>query len=361
MDEETIGEDIMAKLANLGHFLIPLILIVALILGAGCMSSPNVSFSVAINETSKATLSESNALYPPPGVSEVIAKVRPSVVSVSTEQVAGSGWILDKDGLIVTNNHVVEGAKTVTVTLENGQTFPAKTILTDAIDDLAVIDIGISDLSAATIGDSSKMRVGDLVMAMGNARGEGICTTQGAICSTGLAFTVGARETLYNTLGTTAPITYGNSGGPLVNMDGEVIGIVTAAELTWAGTQVAGYAISSDTAQQVIRDLTQRGYVPRAWLGIKVSNVTDLPTRGWKLPVEKGAFVIQVDAQSPAGQAGLKAGDVIVTFGERNISTVDDLVTAVRATEIGQQVKTTYWRDNNENTVTANLVQDPAH
>ena len=350
----------MAKLAKSGQFLILIVAMIALILSAGCMISPNVHFSAAINKPSNAMQSEFNALCLPPGVSEMAARVRPSVVSVNTEQLAGSGWILNKDGLIVTNNHVVEGAKAVTVTLQNGQTFTARTILTDAIDDLALIDIGVSDLSAAVIGDSSKMRVGDWVMAMGNAQGEGICTTQGAICYTGSTFTVSARETLYNTLGTTAPITYGNSGGPLFNMDGEVIGIVTAAELTRFGTQVAGYAISSDTAQQVIEALIHKGCVTRAWLGVKVSSVTDLPDNGRRLP-EKGAFVIQVDAESPAGQAGLKPGDVIVTFGGRDIRGADDLVTAVRASEIGQQVNMTFWRDTNENSAIANLVQNPTN
>jgi serine protease Do len=282
-------------------------------------------------------------------------------VAVDTEELAGSGWILTTDGLIVTNNHVIEGAGAVTITLAGGQTYTGKTIWTDAIDDLAVVDIGVTGLPAARVGDSSKMSVGDWVVAIGNAQGEGISATQGTICCTDSCFRVGTQETLYHTLEITAPITYGNSGGPLLNMDGEVIGIVTGGELTRNGTQVAGYAISSNAAQQIIRDFIENGYVTRAWLGVNVSSVTDLALTGWQPPVENGAFVIKVEADSPAGQAGLAAGDVILNFGGREMNSADDLVEAVRDTEIGQPVTIAYWRDNNENTVIANLVQTPAN
>ena len=344
-------------LKKLVHLVIPFTLIIALVLGAGCIISPNLRFSTSMNQPAKPALGNSNIAYPPE-MTEVFAKVRPSVVTVNTEQLAGSGWILSANGLIVTNNHVVEGAKNVTVTLLSGQTFKAGTILTDAIDDLAVIDIGVNDLPAAELGDSSKIRVGDWVVAMGNAQGEGILTTQGKICSIGSTFKAGEKETLYNTLGTNASITYGNSGGPLVNMDGEVIGIVTAAELTRFGTQVAGYAVSSNTAQKVINDLLQRGRVSRAWLGVNGSSVSDLPTGGRTFP-EKGAFLVQVVSESPAGKAGLKAGDIITSFGRKDIYNVGDLVTAVRKAEPGQQVIISYWRDKIENTTDVILLQDP--
>jgi len=376
----------MMKWVNIKYFVVPIVLISTLILSAGCGLLPNIGISPtsppATNQSPNPTLSPVNPTYTPPppttpsmplpSVADVVAKVRPSVVAINTEVVtydmfnrpftqkgAGSGWIIDSNGLIVTNNHVVEGAKTVTVTLEGGQTYTAKTIRTDSVNDLAVIDVGVANLPAATIGDSSKVRVGDFVVAIGNALGQGIRATLGIISNNGVTLTVDTGETLYNLLETTAAINPGNSGGPLVNMAGEVIGI-TSAKLAAVGIEGMGYAISSNTASPIIQELIQKGYVSRAWLGVTVYSVSQFLVMRYNLPVDKGAFITQVAANSPADEAGLKAGDVIVSLAGKDIATADDLVQAIRSSKIGQQVEIIYWRDNNKNTTAATLIQNPA-
>ena len=266
-----------------------------------------------------------------------------------TNRLDGTGWIVDSNGLIVTNNHVVAGANSVTVTLQNGKTYLAKTVRTDPIDDLAVIDIGTSNLQALTMGDSSAMTDGDLVVAIGNALGEKIEATQGIISDTGVTFAVDSRETLYNTLETTAQIVHGNSGGPLVNMDGQIIGIISGATLTITGEEVMGYAISINTAKPDIKELVQDGYVTHAWLGATVCSAGDFQTIGQDPAVATGAFIIQIASNSPADKCGLKAGDVIIRFNDKVITTTDDLVQAIRSSDVGQQVALTFWRNETRN------------
>jgi serine protease Do len=255
------------------YFLILIILLSASALCAGCVGAPNFSFSSASLPVTAQSWSDilpsANSTFTPLET-EIINKVRPAIVAIDAEfsagdssgsqsagHVIGSGWILDSSSLIVTNSHVVEGATTVSVTLSNGQSYNAKTTKNDSVDDLAVIDIGISNITGIAIGDSSKVKDGDRVIAIGNALTDGIKATQGTISSTNSTFKVDVRETLYNMLETTAPIDYGYSGSPLLNMDGEVIGIITGACMTRYGTEVAGYAISSCIAEPIIQHLSQ--------------------------------------------------------------------------------------------------------
>ncbi len=263
---------------------------------AGCVGVPNFTFSsdaTCVIDQSSSDIPNSANTTCPLLVADVINRVSPAVVTINaeitnydssgcqvTEQLVGSGWILDANGFIVTNNHVVAGAKCVTVTLNNGQNYTAKAVMTDPPDDIAVIDIGESNISGVTMGDSSKIRVGDQVIAIGNVLGEGIKTTWGIISSTNSTFIVDTRETLYNTLETNAPIYYGDSGGPLFNMDGEVIGIITGACLTRYGTEVAGYAISSLIAKPIIQQLIRNGYVDHAWYGQNGSDTSEFPKKG---------------------------------------------------------------------------------
>jgi serine protease Do len=257
-------------------YLILIILLSALILSAGCVAAPNFTFSFASLPVANQPLSDITDASSSAALSDVanlISKVSGAVVAVNaelnildtsgqpiTDQIAGSGWILSQSGFVVTSSHVVEGTKNVTVTLENGQTYAARTVSTDPIDDLAVIDIGISNLTGVTMGDSLELNIGAPVIAMGNALGDGIKATQGTICGTDSTFVVDTRETLYHMLETTAPIAHGNSGGPLFNMDGEVIGIVTGACMTRYGVEVAGYAVSSSVAAPIIQQLVRNSY-----------------------------------------------------------------------------------------------------
>jgi len=262
----------------------------------GCVGAPNFTFSSGASYIIDQSLSDipnsANATCPL-RVEDIINRVSPAIVTINADitsydssgcqvcdQLVGSGWILNPSGFIVTNNHVVEGAKTVTVTLSNGQTYTAKAVMTDPADDIAVIDIGESNICGVTMGDSSKIRVGDQVIAIGNVLGEEIKATWGTISSTNSTFIVDTRETLYNMLETSAPIAHGNSGGPLLNMDGEVIGIITGACLTRYGTEVSGYAISSFIAEPIIQQLIRNGYADHAGYGQNGSDTSEFPKTG---------------------------------------------------------------------------------
>ena len=316
---------------NIKYLAATIVLILVFILGVGCEYLPSFSFSTSTSTTTPATtpppinstytLTTTTPTKPPsttslslPDIAAVVAKVKPSVVAITsqitsifgTQNAEGSGWIIDSNGLIVTNNHVVEGAKTVTATLEGGQIYTAKSIRTDPINDLAVIDIGINNLPAATVGDSSELRVGDWVVAIGNALGQGIRATQGIISATGITITVDTGTTLYNLLETTAAINPGNSGGPLVNMRGEVIGI-TSAKLSAIGVEGMGYAISSNTAKPIIEQLIQQGYATRPLLGVNVAPISQSLIQRYNISVDNGAVITQITAGGPADKAGLQS------------------------------------------------------
>lgn len=205
-----------------------------------------------------------------PDFVSVIEKVRPSVVAITTEvpvrmfgrqftqEGAGSGWIIDTNGLIVTNNHVVEGARTVTVTLQDGRSFPAVSVRTDTMADLAVIRIDAQNLPALQIGDSSKLRVGEWVVAIGNALGLGISATKGIVSALGVSISTSDRETIHDLIQTDAAINPGNSGGPLVNLAGEVVGI-NSIKVAQVGVEGMGYAMSIEEAAPIIDQLVKSG------------------------------------------------------------------------------------------------------
>jgi len=308
---------------------------------------------------------------PLPNIADVVAKVKPSVVSINTEVVtydifnrpttrqgAGSGWIIDENGLIVTNNHVVEGAEDVTVTLADGRTFPAEASSTDILSDLAIVRINAQNLPAAKIGDSSQLRVGDWVVAIGNALGQGIRATEGIVSRQGVSITVGQGQTLYNLIETSAAINPGNSGGPLVNMQGEVIGI-TSVKIATVEVEGIGYAISTKTAMPIIEELVRAGYVVRPWLGIVLRDVDQSLVVQYDLAVDKGVFITEVAPASPADKAGIEAGDVIVSLGDHEIANADDLLQAIHSSQVGQRVEITFWRGDTQSTTFAVLAETP--
>jgi serine protease Do len=329
-----------------------------------CMIHPSMQGTVIVSNGDSCGIPDKTQ----PAVAEVISKMRPSVVMVSSQlettdifgrplskHLDGTGWVLNEGGLIVTNNHVVAGAKNVTVTLDGGQTYSARTVRTDPVNDLAVIDIGLSNLQAAKIGDSASVSVGDKVIALGNTFGEGIKATSGVISAVNFTLVIDAGETLYNILQTTAPISFGNSGGPLVNMNGEVIGITSAGEVTRSGNTLVGYAITTGVAGPVLEQLVQKGSVVRPWLGVTTSSVDQFQCMGYQLESTEGALITKIAAGSPAQGIGLVPGDIIDSFDGLSIASTDDLVKAVRGNHIGQPVEIRYWRDINLNTATVTL------
>jgi serine protease Do len=378
-------KSLFMKMINLKNLLACVILILSLFVGSSCLLAPDSTSSPASEtpaESSPATSTSVTAVEPdwtPPAVksdnlalpsfADVVAEVKPSVVAVNTEVItynifnraftqegAGSGWIIDKEGYIVTNNHVVEGATSITVTLVDGRTLPAQKVYADAYSDLAVVKVDAQNLTAASVGDSSQMRVGDWVMTIGNPLGLGISAKEGIVSRLGVSLEVSAGQTMYDLVETSAAINPGNSGGPLVNMAGEVIGI-TSVKIATSGVEGMGYAISINNAVPIIKELIQKGYVVRPSLGLTLYTVDQYVVFRYRLAVNKGAFVTQVDAGGPADKAGIKPGDVITSFNDKEITTSEELNQAIHSSQIGQQVKISYWRSNTQNTIYATPVE----
>ncbi len=306
-------------------------------------------------------------------IADVVALVKPAVVAINTEvtsydffnrpyteQGAGSGWIIDPSGIIVTNNHVVEGAKTITVTTDAGQTFTADTnsVYTDSYDDLAVIKINASGLPYLKTGDASKLRLGDWVVAIGNALGQGTRVTEGIVSAKDVTLSVDTNDTLYNLIETNAAINPGNSGGPLVNLNGEVIGI-TSAKISDVGVEGMGYAINIDTAKPIIQELVNKGYVTRPYLGVQLYTVDEIAIAQFGLKVDKGVLIVQISSGDPADKAGLRAGDVIVSLGGKDVATVEDFTTILHAAIIGQPLDITYYRGSSKVSTTVTPVEAP--
>jgi len=362
------------------YLLTSLIIISVLLLGSSCVyiqtpqsppSTPAPDITVPANPewTPPPVQSQSQPL---PDFVSVVAKVKPSVVAINTrvtgfdifnrpftQEGAGSGWILDdKEGYIVTNNHVIEGAESITVTLADGRTLQAGVVGTDALEDLAVLKINAKGLVKIDVGDSSQTRVGEWVLAVGNSLGLGITAKEGIVSRTGVSVPVSSAQTLEDLIETSAAINPGNSGGPLVNMKGEVIG-VTSVKIATVGVEGMGYAISTKTAIPTIEELVRKGYVVRPWLGVAVRNIDEFLAFRYDLSVDKGAFVTQVAPGSPADKAGIEPGDVIVGFDDGEINNAQELIKAIHSSAVGQRVEITFWRGDVRKTAATTLTESP--
>jgi len=373
------------KRTKITYLIITAILVLVLTLSSGCViitpdtETTPTSSSAPTNDT----ITQIDSSWTPPivesdiqvlpSIADVVAKVKPAVVAINTEVVtydffnrpytqegAGSGWIIDSDGIIITNNHVIEGAESATVTLDDGRIFSVdiNMVATDPLTDLAILKIDAENLPAVSVGDSDKLRVGDWVVAIGNSLGERISATNGIISALGVSLSVDSGQTLYDLVQTDAAINPGNSGGPLVNMAGEVIGI-TSIKIATVGVEGMGYAISVDTALPIIEDLVTIGYVIRPWLGVVLYTVDEGIATRFGLAVNQGTLLTEVSAGSPADKAGLEAGDVIVSFNSWEITNTDDLIQAIRTSHIGQEVEIIYWRDGTKYTTRATLIESP--
>jgi len=295
--------------------------------------------------------------------------VKPSVVSINTkvttryfdmtitrEESVGTGWIIDQKGYIVTNNHVAQAAApNIIVILDDDRKLHAEIVGADALTDLAVLKIDAENLPAAAVGDSTEMGVGDCVLAIGNSLGQGIRATQGIVSRQGASV---PEQDLYGLIETDAAINPGNSGGPLVNMAGEVIGI-TSVKLVQVEVEGVGYAISTEKAVPVIQQLINIGRAIHPWLGVSLYTVDEYVVERYSLAVDKGAFLVEVVANSPAGIAGLQPEDVIVGFAGKKIENVEDLIEAIRSAKVGQKVEIIYWRGEVQSTTSATLIERP--
>ncbi|MFW6102855.1 MAG: S1C family serine protease [Chloroflexota bacterium] len=304
-------------------------------------------------------------------IADVVAAVRPSVVAITTEfvtedifnrsrtqEAAGSGWIISEDGLIVTNDHVVAEGEAVSVTLNDGRTFEAEEVFRDPLTDLAVLRIPETGLPVAEIGDSSQLRVGETVIAIGNSLGMGISATSGIASAIGVSLQEPEMQTMLDLVQTDAAINPGNSGGPLVNMAGQVIGI-NSIKIAQVGVEGMGYAISVNQALPVIRALVEDGRVVRPWMGVGVYPVDPVIARRYDLAVEKGVLVTGIVEDSPADRAGLEAGDVIIQLEDVETEDMEQFMDALLSHEVGDQIEVVYSRADSEETTTLTLGETP--
>ena len=272
-------------------------------------------------------------------------------------QSLGSGFIIDPSGLIVTNNHVIEGADEITVTLQDNTTLPAKVVGRDDAGDLALLKVDAGKpLPALSWGDSAASRIGDWVLAIGNPFGLGGSVTAGIISARGRDIHEGPYDDFIQT---DAPINRGNSGGPLFNMDGQVIGINTAIYSPSGGSIGIGFAIPASMAKIEVEQLQKYGHPRRGWLGVRIQEVTPEIADTLGLKPARGAMVAGVNPGGPADQAHLRNGDVILTFNGQDVKDMRALPRDVADTEVGKQVPVVVWRDGKEVTLNATLGELP--
>ena len=328
--------------------------------------------------------------------SDVVKRVSPSVVKITTETKArkvamngqdlsgmdpmlrqffggrmpemrqqpqsglGSGVIISADGYIATNNHVVEGADTVTVAFTDGREFTAKVIGRDPQTDIAVIKVDAKDLPAITVADSSKIEVGDRVLAIGNPFGIGETVTSGIVSAKGRRVGILADvEGFEDFIQTDAAINPGNSGGALVDIDGRLIGINTAILSHNGGFQGVGLAVPANLVSQVTESLVKTGKVVRGYLGVGVQNITPSLAESLSLKNNHGALVGEIVPNAPAAKAGLKEGDVITAVNGQAITDANQLTLAVTAMAPGTKLDLQVLRDGKKTQLTAKTGERP--
>jgi serine protease Do len=267
-------------------------------------------------------------------------------------QAQGSGFIISPDGYVVTNNHVVENATEVSVTLDDGKTVPATVVGTDKRTDLALLKIKQGGPYQHVEFAKTAPRVGDWVIAVGNPFGLGGTVTAGIISARGRDIGAGPYDDF---LQIDAPVNRGNSGGPTFNTQGQVVGVNTAIFSPSGGSVGIGFAIPAETAQNVIVALKDKGVVARGWIGVQIQPVTQEIADSLGLKSTKGALVAEAQPNSPASAAGIKSGDVILGIDGERIDGPRDLARKVAALGPGKKTDLIYWHDGSENTASVKL------
>jgi serine protease Do len=322
-----------------------------------------------------------------PDFADLVAQAKPAVVSITSKLAAdpgeegpmmmpmpfgpgpghqqgraiearGSGFIVDPDGTVVTNNHVVKGAKSVTVQLDDGTELPAKIIGRDSKTDLAVLKISASKpLPYIQLGDSKSVRPGEWVVAMGNPFGLGGSVTAGIISAEGRDIGAGPYDQF---LQIDAPINQGNSGGPLFTQDGKVVGVNTAILSPSGGSIGIGFAIPSNTVKTVVAELEKTGHITRGYLGVEAQSVAEAMSKALRLKQSGGALVAGVQPDSPAARAGLEPGDVIASVNGDPVANPRDLALDVANLKPGTDAKIDLVRNGEHQTVAATIGQLPS-
>lgn len=264
-------------------------------------------------------------------VPAVVAAVRPSVVTILARGVppvsaqhgfpSGSGFIIDERGYILTNNHLVEGVKSIVVGLSNGRLTPGRVVARDFLLDLALVKISAADLVAVTLGQSSLLQIGETVIAIGNPLKGGSSVTVGVVSAVDRSILTPDGETLYNLIQTDATTNLGNSGGPLMDLSGRVVGINTAAA---PSAQAISYAISMDAAAPYIQSMLVRGTVLRPDIGFVPVTVTPSVVASFNLEIDRGVLAVQLDPAKHLGRLGMQSGDVVTAVDNVEIYNIGD-------------------------------------
>lgn len=273
------------------------------------------------------------------------------------ERGIGSGVIITKDGYILTNNHVVDGASEVKVTMTDGREFTAKVVGRDPKSDIAVVKVSATDLPVVPLADSDKVEVGDVVLAIGNPFGVGQTVTKGIVSATGRSGM--GIEDYEDFIQTDAAINPGNSGGALVDIDGRLIGINTAILSRSGGSQGVGFAVPSDLARDVMQSLVAYGHVTRGYLGVMIQDVTPSLADEFNLKSPHGVIVSDVTPDSPAKKAGFQDGDVVIDFNGKKMNDSHQLRLVVANTKPGTVVPVTILRNGDQQTLKVTVKQVP--
>lgn len=300
-----------------------------------------------------------------PSFADLAEKLTPSVVNISSfsqsetengegntplSESLGSGFIIDGNGYIITNNHVVDKAESISVTLSDNIKTEARVIGKDPKTDLALIKIETNrPLNAVKFGDSDKIRVGDWVLAIGNPFGLGSSVTAGIVSAKSRDIESGPYDSFIQT---DASINQGNSGGPMFNLQGEVIGISSAIFSTTGASQGVGFAIPANLAGWVISQLKEHGEVKRGWIGIKIQPNTPEIADSLGISANQGVVVSGVTEQGPAQKAGLQAGDIVLSFNRQPIDNTKNLSRLIAETKIGTPAPIEIWRSGQKQTLT---------
>lgn len=335
----------------------------------GLIPMGGLNLPKSLNQETRTVVSEENAVI------SVVEKNSPSVVAIGvtravvnpfdpfsaptkTDSTIGTGFMISNSGIIVTNKHVIEGGGDYSVVTRDGQKYEIKKIYRDPLLDLALVQIDGSNIAALQMGDSSKLKVGQTVIAIGNALGRftntvttGVVSGLGRRVVTGDPF-IGSFESLDNLIQTDAAINPGNSGGPLLNSAGQVIGVNVA---TTEFAQNIGFAIPINTVKPIIDEFVQKGFVSRPYLGIKYRFISQDVAALNQVP--QGAYIQEVLPDGPARKSGLREGDIIVQIDGQPIDAENKVAEIVSKAQIGQHLELTVWRVNKEIKLTAILTE----
>ena len=310
-------------------------------------------------------------------ITDVVQTIEPAVVTVvgtipgtqtffgktADSQVSGSGFIVSQEGFIITNNHVIEDTTLLYVILSDGTELDAELVSRDIYADLAVLKVDGNMPAVAPLGDSEDLKPGETVIAIGSPLGTfRNSVTVGVISATGRTLDTGEGYNMENLIQTDAAINSGNSGGPLVNLAGEVIGVNTlvlrgSSSSGSASAEGLGFAIPSDTVELISQQIIEKGYFARPYLGVGIQNVTSSIARRYNLEVEWGGYVTEVTTGSPAADAGLRCNDIITRIGNIEITEENTYLNALFAYRSGDEVEIEFYRNGQRLTATVMLAE----